>query len=93
MLNIINKFINTYQRAGPQRYLLYSIHRIKRLEVISLHTWKAVKDTTKNIDICGELFDIPLDYHARHVGLILLKYFKNVDATPFVYDRLVGSWI
>jgi len=51
-----------------------------------------VKDATKNIDVCGDLFEIPLDYRARHAGSIPLKYFKNIDATPFVYGRFIGAW-
>lgn len=66
--------------------------RIRRLEVRGPHTWKEVKDVTKNIDICGDSFDIPPECRARHAGLIPLKYFKNVDATPFVYDRFNRAW-
>ena len=42
-----------------------------------------MKDTTKNIDVHGELFEIPPDSRARHFGVVLLKYFNNVDTTPF----------
>lgn len=51
-----------------------------------------MKSATKDIDVRAKLFDIPLDRRARHVGLIPLKYFKNVDATPFVYDQFIGPW-
>lgn len=62
------------------------------MEVRGPHTWKVVKYATKNIDVRGELFDIPLNYPTRNVGLIPLKYFKNVDATTFVYDLYIGVW-
>ena len=49
------------------------------------------EESTKDIDVRGELFDIPSDRPIKHRGLIPLKYFRNVDATPFVYDRFIGA--
>lgn len=51
-----------------------------------------MKEATKEIDVHRELFNIPPYYPTRHRGLIPLKYFRNVDATPFVYDRFIGAW-
>lgn len=92
MLDSINRFIYTYQRADPLSHLLYSINMIRRLEVKGPHTWKVVKDSIKNIDVLVKLFNIPSDYRARHVCSIPLKYFKNVDASLSFYDRLIGAW-
>ena len=86
MLDNINRLTETYQRLGPQSHLLQSIESIRRHEFRGPHTWEVVKEATKNIYICGELFDIPLECHDKHACPIMLKYFKNVDATPFVYD-------
>lgn len=50
-----------------------------------------MKATSKDIDVWGQLFDIPLGHCARHHGLIPLKYFKKVDVDPFVYDRFIEA--
>lgn len=83
--------IDIYQIESPQRDALYSTRNIRGLEVRGPHTWEVVKDAAKNIRIRGELFDIPLECHDRHACPIMLKYFKNVDATPFVYDQFIGA--
>jgi len=62
------------------------------LEVRGLDTWKVLRYSTKDINVHGELFDIALDHHVRHVDLIPLKYFDNVDVTPFVYHEMIGGW-
>ncbi|WP_250519249.1 hypothetical protein, partial [Caballeronia sp. ATUFL_M1_KS5A] len=53
---------------------------------------EGMKYATNKIDVHGELLDIPLSCRSSHVGPIPLKYFNNVDATPFVYGRFIGSW-
>lgn len=93
MLESINQLIEISQRACPYICLLHYIHRIKRLEDRGPHTWEGEKDATKDINVHGELFDIPVECHARHRGLTRLRYFKNVDAVPFVYHRFVGAWV
>lgn len=92
MLNSINRFFETYQRWGPHSHLLQSIQRISRHEVKDPHTWEVVKEATKNIDVCGELFDISFDRPTRYRGLIPVKYFRNVDVALFVYDQFIGAW-
>lgn len=77
---------------SPHSHLLQSIQRTRRYEVRDPDTWEVVKQVTKDINVRGELFDIPLDCPARHRSLIPLKYFRNVDATPFLYDRFIGVW-
>lgn len=79
-------------RLGPHNHILQFIHRVRRHEVRGLDSWEVVKEATKDIDVHGEFFNIPLDLPARHKGMIPLKYFSNVHAIPFLYDRFNGSW-
>jgi len=92
MLNNINRLIKTYQKSSPHNHILQSIQRIRRHEVRGLDSWEVVKEATQDIDVHGDFHDIPPDHPARYRSLIPLEYFRNVNATPFFYDRFIGVW-